>query len=102
MLLKHISIKHEVLNKEANNQKINIKSGTISDQVYACNVCNEKFDKEDIVKKKNTINSITKLFPLKTAKFISMLFQENYFRNKDFSTKHKRWLCRVWDNKGWD
>ena len=51
MLLKHISIKHEVLNKETNNQKINIKSGAISDQVYACNVCNEKFDKEDEMKK---------------------------------------------------
>ena len=66
MSLKHISIKHEVLNKETNNQKINIKSGAISDQVYACNVCNEKFDKEEEVKK-NTLNSITKVFPLKTA-----------------------------------
>ena len=35
-------------------------------QVYAWNVCNEKFDKEDEVKKK-TLNSITKIFPLKIA-----------------------------------
>ena len=74
---RHISIKHEVLNKETNNQKINIISGAISDlfqieivdQVQACNVCNEKFDKEDKVKKKN-IKFNHKNIPIKNSQHI--------------------------------
>ena len=44
--------------------------------MYACNVFNEKFDKEEEVKKK-TLNSITKVFPLKTVNTLNSESEEN-------------------------